>query len=96
MEGRRKEGQQLTQHNYPRLLGYLPNKAADLWSKRRGGEKQVRARGGGGWKEMRGVIAPCHTLEAQSPLETVAVLDHSMTVQQYSLHFTALPLSYLH
>lgn len=23
-----------------------------------------------------------HTLEAQSPLETVAVLDHGMTVQQ--------------
>ena len=54
-------------------------------------ERDRKKRGGGGKKEMRGVIAPCHTLEAQSPLETVAASDQGMTVHQYrvstSLHF---------
>lgn len=78
-------GQQLTQHNLPRLLGYLPNKAADLWSKRRGGEKRERQREKGRERMERDEGSDCampHILEAQSPLETVATLDHGMTVKQ--------------
>lgn len=67
------EGRQPTQHNQPGLLGYLPNKAADLWSSRRGGEKRERKAEKRRWRTKRDE-SDCtmpHTLEAQSPLETV-------------------------
>ena len=51
--------------------------------KRRGKASETeRKEKGGVERDEAGDCAMPHTLEAQSPLETVAALDHGMTVKQ--------------
>lgn len=78
-------GPQLTQHNQPGLLGYLPNKAADLLKQKqeegkRETERQIGKRG----RTERDEVSDCalpHRLEVHSPLETVAMLELCVPVQ---------------